>query len=94
MNARTKKKAQAKDVAARLDALEKLTRHMAAEQTAQRERFAVLSDCQAARRARNYRAQIERSRHRRDNRRYLALLAVALLCLTVALVLPVPAPVV
>lgn len=104
MNARTKKKAQAKDVAARLDALEELTRHMAAEQTAQRERAAVLSDYQTAdakarrvevqRRARNYRTQIERSRRHRDNRRCLVLLVVALLCLTVALALPVPVPVV
>ena len=100
MNARARKKAQAKDVDARLTALEELTRRMAAEQTAQRERAAVLNDYQAAdakarrveaqRRARNHRAQIERNRRRRDNRRCLALLAVALLCLTVALVLPVP----
>jgi len=100
MNARTRKKTQAKDVEARLEALEEMTRRMAAEQTAQRERAAVLNDYQTAdakarrveaqRRARNYRVQIERSRRRRDNRRCLALLAVALLCLAVALVLPAP----
>lgn len=82
-------------MAAWLDALEELTCRMTTEQTAQRGRVAVLSDCQTAaakarrveaqRRARNYRAQIERSRRRRDNRRRLALL-----CLTVALMLPAP----
>jgi len=86
MNRRMKKKVHNREVDERLDALEELTRRMAAEQTAQREMVGEVEDClmeyqeavnRVARRAtesriRRERIRLERERERRQARRELA----------------------
>lgn len=86
MNRRMKKKVHNREVDERLDALEELTRRMAAEQTAQRERNEELSEnlhlfqeaharrhaVEDQRRRRQTRIHLERERERRQARRELA----------------------
>ena len=111
MNRRIQKKrwkeetmAQQADLLERVEALEELTRNMAAEQTAQRERVADLSDymdsyqaavanamkLSAERRARQERIRREREAERRLIRRGTLMLAGAMGLLVLALMLPAP----
>ena len=96
--------AQQADLLERVEALEELTRNMAAEQTAQRERVTDLSDymdsyqaavanamkLSAERRARQERIRREREAERRLIRRGTLMLAGAMGLLVLALMLPAP----